>query len=70
MLFEDDVTGARKAMPVRFADTYAVIVPCTFRFKLSADPLKIIQMHKVGLLLSAYLAVVEIAVVIAHSDVY
>ncbi|MDM8547767.1 SPFH domain-containing protein [Candidatus Venteria ishoeyi] len=31
---------------VRFADTYTGSIPATFRFKLSANPEKIIQMHR------------------------
>jgi hypothetical protein len=36
----------KPGLQVRFADTYAGVVPCTFRFKLSSDPEQIIQMHK------------------------
>lgn len=39
-------TEKRAPMTVRFADTYTGVVPCTFRFKLSLDPMMIVRMHK------------------------
>ena len=40
------VTRQLNPIGVRFADTYTGQIPATFRFKLSADAAKIIDMHK------------------------
>ncbi len=45
---DESVSTTRHLPPihVRFADTYTGTIPATFRFKLSSNPEKIIQMHR------------------------
>lgn len=42
----EEVTAQKPVVNVRFADTYTGTIPAAFRFKLSSDPDKIIQMHR------------------------
>ncbi len=39
-------TRGLEPISVRFADTYTGLLPTTFRFKLSSDPERILQMHR------------------------
>lgn len=43
---DEQVTRQQRPVSVRFADTYTGLIPETFRFKLSPNPEKVVQMHR------------------------